>query len=117
MIQPTGVIASLRTARFAKLLNFYEQILGKPETLVPQKWARFQLPGCALVLWHQTEMTAIDGSMQLCLIVENLDQTCHYLSPSHSVSAITEASHGREAFLQDPDGNTLILYQPLKSNT
>ena len=109
MIQPTGVIASLRTARFSELLAFYTRLLGPPEKTVSGKWARFKLPGCALVLWRQANMKPLDGGIQLCLTVADLDQTCRLLNHQTDIS---EASHGREAFLRDPDGNTLILYQP-----
>jgi len=109
MIRPQRMIYSLRTPNFNEMLLFYQNLLGTPRQQISQKWASFRLPGSELLLWRAPHFQPMDGGMQMCLVVEHLINALTGLSP---VGAIQEASHGQEAFVQDPDGNTLILYQP-----
>jgi len=107
VIRPTATMLSLQTASMATMRPFYTALLGPPSREVSGA-CFFALPGSDLVLWPGH--TKGDGSLQLCLRVDDLAAVRAALTLE--VSPVREASHGRECFLQDPDGNTVILYQP-----
>ncbi len=114
MIHPERMIYSLKTPKFNDMFGYYRELLGEPETSSPEKWATFQLPGAQLVLWSAVNFIPVDGGVQICFVVEDLE---HTLSALNLSGMIQEASHGRECFISDPDGNTLILYQPAPAKT
>lgn len=99
------------------MLVFYRDLLGEPQRLVPEKWASFSCGGTRLVLWAASPRPqTAGGALQLCLEVADLDAALASLSARAICSAIQVASHGREFFLNDPDGNELIVYQPNPPN-
>lgn len=109
MIEPKRIIFSLRTPHIEAMISFYEGLLGAPVQTEPGKWASFQLPGSELTLWRAADFQPRDGGVQICLVVDDLVKTLEGLKPEGPTQI---SSHGEEAFVRDPDGNTLILYQP-----
>ena len=65
---------------------------------------------------HQSEFDRSTGSrMSICIEVENLEMAIEHLTkigfpPS---GEITTASHGKEIYAYDRDGNRLILHQAI----
>jgi predicted enzyme related to lactoylglutathione lyase len=104
------------------LKSFYQNLFGqKPEIEIPNVYAEFNLPGLRLGLFkpkpdHQQEFTAPNsGGMSLCVEVENLEEAiAHLIQLGHPpTTSIQTASHGRELYTYDPNGNRIILYEPL----
>lgn len=116
MLQPEAVILSLRTTQFKAMLAFYSQLLGKPTVPEAGDWARFDMPGCELVLWQTKAREESKDNLQLCFRVTDLEKSCQRIGKKENQLEIQVASHGREVFFPDPDGNLLILYQPHHSN-
>lgn len=102
------------------MLAFYSQLLGRqPDATIPQVYAEFHLPGLRLGIFKPKSCHASEferqssGSMSLCLEVDDLEkaiahlQTLGYAPPGEIIGA----SHGREIYAYDPQGNRLILHQ------
>ncbi len=102
------------------LKNFYRALLEKDPIIdIPNVYAEFALEGLRIGLFkpstaHQIEFESpSSGSMSLCLEVENLEiaiahlTTLGYPPPGQ----IQQASHGREIYAYDPQGNRLILHE------
>jgi predicted enzyme related to lactoylglutathione lyase len=109
----------------AKLTSFYTKILGQiPKKHIPNIYTEFQLPGVKLGIFkpksdHELEFSNSNHSkMSLCLEVENLENAIAYLKKLDCTIAqkITIASHGREIYAFDPDGNRIILHEQIISN-
>ncbi|NJR51238.1 MAG: VOC family protein [Leptolyngbyaceae cyanobacterium CSU_1_3] len=109
---------TLAVAEWERSLQFYRHLLGEePRSHIPNTYAEFQFPGLRLGL-YQPRLTepsfSLFPSLSLCLEVEDLEGAIAHLSqigyppPGEVISA----SHGREIYAYDPDGNRLILYQP-----
>jgi predicted enzyme related to lactoylglutathione lyase len=119
----TEAFIALGSSRFDATVRFYQDVLGqKAAPLWPQRYAEWTLNGgLRLGVFrsqadHRQEFQAVQaGSMSLCLEVEDLDAAIAHLThlgytppgPIHS------ASHGREVYAYDPEGNRLILHQGL----
>lgn len=112
---------TLATQELETAVAFYANLLGsEPQIYIPQKYAEFLLSGLKLALFQpklknqaEFERCSDSGSMSLCLEIEDLDATIAHLATlgyPPPGSAIT-ASHGREIYAYDPDGNRLILHQ------
>ncbi|MDJ0836900.1 MAG: hypothetical protein QNK37_10315 [Acidobacteriota bacterium] len=113
MLSPKQMIFSLKTTRFEEQHAFYTLLLGPPKGTSQQGSAIFQLPGCSLVLWETDVSEPREHSpLQLCFQVENLDKALTDLPEGVDASSVRIASHGREVFLRDADGNVLIVYEP-----
>lgn len=82
-------------------------------------YAEFQLPSLKLGIFKpkQTHYLEFEHStkskMSLCLEVSNLEDAIAHLSVLGypPPGQIITASHGREIYAYDPDGNRLILHQ------
>ena len=91
----------------------------EPKVYSPNVYAEFELPGVRLGLFvpkvdHRPEFQAeSSGAMSLCLEVENLEVAIATLTDLGypPPGEIITASHGREIYAYDPDGNRLILHQ------
>ncbi|MGK7904311.1 MAG: VOC family protein [Hormoscilla sp.] len=103
-----------------KMLAFYVQLLGRqPDAIVGQQYAEFHLPGLRLGIfkpknshWQEFERQS-SGSMSLCLEVDDLERAISHLGTLGYApdGEIIGASHGREIYAYDPQGNRLILHQ------
>ncbi len=103
------------------LVEFYRQLLAQaPHCHRPNAYAEFQLPGLRLGLFkprdnHRQEFEQSESSgLSLCLEVDDLDAAIAHLSTMGypPPGEIIVASHGREVYAYDPNGNRLILHQP-----
>lgn len=117
----TAALLTLSTTHFSTLTQFYSQLLNlQPVILRPNAYAEFHLPGLKLAIFHPkaTPHTPYPTphtptGMSLCLEVENLDAAIAHLTQLGypPQGDIITASHGREIYAHDPDGNWLILHQ------
>jgi predicted enzyme related to lactoylglutathione lyase len=111
---------TLASARLMLLVEFYQQFFGQaPNPLLPQQYAEFQLPGLRLALFapqsgDRSEFTQPSRSaVSLCLEVTSLEAAIARLAAIGypPPGSIITASHGREIYAYDPDGNRIILHQ------
>ncbi|BAY25350.1 hypothetical protein NIES2100_51560 [Calothrix sp. NIES-2100] len=120
IFQYTDAFVTLATVNFDTLVNFYTQFFGQnPTNLMPKVYAEFQLSGLRLGIFqpkstHEAEFeTTAKSKISLCLEVSNLEAAiAHLISLGYPPPGnMTIASHGREIYAYDPDGNRLILHQ------
>ncbi len=116
----TSAFVTLASERFEAVVSFYSSLLGQgAEPYQRDRYAEFQLPGLRLAIFRPKPEQAdrfsatTSGAMSLCLEVMDLTAAIAHLndlgySPS---SPVLTASHGREVYACDPDGNRLILHQ------
>lgn len=118
------IFISIATVNWEGLIRFYSQLLGvNPTQLIPGKYAEFMINSVKIAIFtpkaeHTTEFNQPQQSpLSLCMIVEDLNNAIACLKSidyPHTLS-IHIASHGREIYVYDPDGNRIILYQPQSS--
>jgi catechol 2,3-dioxygenase-like lactoylglutathione lyase family enzyme len=98
-------------------IAFYRDTLGLP--LVSQDYvARFDLDGVLIELVPLPPGTVVPGSgnARLCFSVANLQETLEQMhNRGIPTSKIKEKKDGRMAFLRDPDGNELCLWEYAKA--
>ncbi|KZL48402.1 glyoxalase [Nodularia spumigena CENA596] len=120
VFQYTEALVTIASVNFDKLVDFYTQLLNKkPTSLIPKVYAEFQLPGVRLGIFqpqknHRSEFAnSANSQMSLCLEVSNLEQAIAHLAKLGypPPGEISTASHGREIYAYDPEGNRLILHQ------
>jgi len=125
----TTAFVTLATPALAVLVRFYQAFLQQePEVYVPGVYAEFGLGSLRLAIFqpkaqNQPEFAQPAGAaLSLCLEVPQLEGAiAHFQAvyadipelqpPTPRLSAIFSASHGREVYAYDPDGNRLILHQ------
>lgn len=136
----TTAFVTIATLNFDRLVHFYQQLLEQaPVALIPNGYAEFQLPGIKLGIFrpkaansHQTDskrQTADSAQkpsspppshapppscgLSLCIEVANLESAIAHLAQLGypPPGLMLTASHGREIYAFDPDGNWLILHQ------
>jgi hypothetical protein len=118
----TAVFVALADLDGHRLTHFYRALfIQDPAIDIPNVYAEFVLPGMRLGIFkpkspHQAEFEFLSsGSMSLCIEVEKLEvaiahlTTLGYLPPG----PIQSASHGREIYAYDPQGNRLILHEAM----
>ncbi|WP_008317523.1 VOC family protein [Leptolyngbya sp. PCC 6406] len=100
-------------------VGFYQGLLGQsPQPYQPGRYGEFHLPGLRLALFRPQDSQVAEfnastsGSMSLCLEVADLESAIAHLTRLGypPPGAILTASHGREIYAYDPDGNRLILH-------
>ncbi len=113
------VFVTISTDRIQLLVDFYTQLFQKqPIVYQPSIYAEFQLEKLRLGIFQpkperQSEFKNLSSSMSLCLEVEQLEQAIAHISEMGypPTGEIIEASHGKEIYAYDPEGNRLILHQ------
>jgi predicted enzyme related to lactoylglutathione lyase len=112
MFSYSSALVTIATTNFNLLLEFYSHLFSqKPGTLLPNVYASFRLPGLHLGIFQLKDATLFQpgsGAIGLCLEADNLEQA---IAHTGQLPEIINASHGREAYIYDPDGNRIILYQ------
>lgn len=115
----SSAFVTLAAIDLEKLVLFYSNLLViEPQPYVPNRYAEFQLPGLRLGIFqpkltHQSEFKNSGNAMSLCLEVSNLEKAIAHLThlgyppPGETLTA----SHGKEIYAYDPEGNRLILHQ------
>ncbi|MGD1871535.1 MAG: VOC family protein [Mastigocoleus sp.] len=105
------------------LVDFYRQFFDQqPSKFIPKIYAEFHLQGLKIGIFkpssaHLSEFQSSSKSkMSLCLEVDNLENAiAHVMDLGYPPSGeIITASHGREVYAFDPEGNRIILHQSHK---
>ena len=131
----TAALVAIATPNFDRLVVFYTNLFTQdPTAFIPNVYAEFQLLGLTLGIYHpkahvelrmsnsqlKTQNSKLNSShsalcppTSLCLEVANLEAAIAYLTELGypPPGEILTASHGREIYAYDPDGNRLILHQ------
>jgi predicted enzyme related to lactoylglutathione lyase len=124
----TSALVTIASVNFDSVVDFYTKFLeSTPVPYIPNVYAEFSLSGLRLGIFcpkasHQscfgvatpTESSQPSPSaMSLCLEVASLENSIDTLTllGYPPPGEITTASHGREIYAYDPDGNRLILHQ------
>jgi catechol 2,3-dioxygenase-like lactoylglutathione lyase family enzyme len=115
---------TVATIDLDRSVSFYRDLLQQePDFYKPAVYADFKLSGIKLAIFRPKASNEGEFSdskrsgMSVCLEVEDLEEAIAHLArigypPS---GEIYEASHGREIYAHDPDGNRLILHQSIAS--
>ena len=118
--QYTEALVTIASVNFDNLVKFYTEMLNqKPSPFIPNVYAELQLAGVRLGIFqpknnHSSEFAnSANSKISLCLEVSNLEAAIAHITnlgypPSGEIST---ASHGREIYVYDPDGNRIILHQ------
>jgi len=126
VFQYTNAFVTIASLNCENLVSFYTKFLEqKPVILIPNVYAEFNLVSMRLGIFkpkktNESEFEAIAKSkISLCLEVSNLEDAIAHLTalgypPPGDISI---ASHGKEIYAYDPDGNRIILHQaPVNDN-
>lgn len=125
VFQYTDAFVTLATIDIESLVLFYTDFLvNKPVKIIPNIYAEFQLSGVKLGIFkpkktNESELiNSLKSKMSLCLEVSNLEDAIAHLTVLGypPPGEITTASHGREVYAYDPDGNRIILHQSKMDN-
>jgi predicted enzyme related to lactoylglutathione lyase len=112
-----NVWVTIAAEEFERSVQFYRQVFERePIAYRADRYAEFEILGLRLGIYKPrlTEFSEVEfPRMSLCLQVENLDIAIETMKRLGSaIGDVVEASHGRELYAYDPDGNRLILYEP-----
>jgi catechol 2,3-dioxygenase-like lactoylglutathione lyase family enzyme len=120
IFQCTDAFITLASTDIKELVLFYTQLLGQePKQYTPNIYADFQLPGLRLGIFKPKQSNESEfensakGGMSLCLEVRDLQAAIAHLATLGypPPGEIVTASHDREIYAYDPNGNRLILHQ------
>jgi predicted enzyme related to lactoylglutathione lyase len=115
-----AAFVTLATQQFDAIVAFYQALLGvRPQAYRSQVYAEFRVTGLTLGIFQPRQQNksefhaAGSGRMSLCLEVTDLERAIAQVSDlGHPPPGpLLTASHGREIYAYDPDGNRLILHQ------
>jgi predicted enzyme related to lactoylglutathione lyase len=117
VVNYAGGLVTIAAKDFERAWKFYAELLSQePQPFMLNVYAEFSLPGICLGIFRPQESSSFSpgaGAMSLCLEVIDLE-----LAIAHAIQAgcltptnVITASHGREAYVYDPDGNRIILHQ------
>jgi predicted enzyme related to lactoylglutathione lyase len=116
----TSAFVTIASVNFDLVVDFYTKFLGlAPTAYIPHVYAEFSIPGVKLGIFCPKASNREEfghpqqSGISLCLEVENLEDSIDKLAQlGYPLQGkITIASHGREIYAYDPDGNRLILHQ------
>jgi predicted enzyme related to lactoylglutathione lyase len=116
----TGAFVTIASINFDRVVEFYTQLLGlTPQPYLPHIYAEFSIAGLRLGIFcpkpsnYDEFRQPSQSGMSLCLEVNSLEDSIDQLAQLGypPTGRITTASHGREIYAYDPDGNRLILHQ------
>lgn len=116
----TNSFITLAAQKIEILVNFYQQFLEQtPINQIPSIYAEFQLNSLRLAIFkpkasNQAEFAnSNQSSISLCLEVKDLEAAIAHLTTIGypPPGQIVTASHGREIYAYDPEGNRIILHQ------
>jgi predicted enzyme related to lactoylglutathione lyase len=116
----TDAFVTIASTNFDIIVKFYSQLFDcEARSYRPGVYAEFAIGGLRLGIF-QPKSTNLpkqsgyhNGGMSICLEVINLEQAIDKLAQLDypPPGNIITASHGREIYAYDPDGNCLILHQ------
>ena len=111
---------TIASPQIEQLIQFYKALFQqKPNPYIPNKYAEFEIKGGLKLgifkprVDQELEFSQPQKSaMSLCVEVENLEGAIAHLNSLGypPKTDIMTASHGREIYAYDPDGNRLILH-------
>jgi predicted enzyme related to lactoylglutathione lyase len=116
----TSALVTIASSNFDAVVDFYTKFLEiSPQQYRADVYAEFGLPGLRLGIFcpkasNRPEFgQSRQSGMSICLEVKNLESAIDRLARLGypPPGDITIASHGREIYAYDPDGNRLILHQ------
>jgi predicted enzyme related to lactoylglutathione lyase len=114
----TRAFVTLAAPQWDRSIAFYSQLLNQnPQGLQADRYGAFDLGGWKLAIYRPKleELESPGIALSLCFQVPDLDKTLAHLAKLNlDPGPIQTASHGREVYLYDPDGNRIILYEPRK---
>jgi predicted enzyme related to lactoylglutathione lyase len=120
MALPSQLFLTIATQQLSVLMAFYQGLLQcPPQQYQPEIYAEFELHGVRLGIfqtrpeaWSEFDAPT-SGALSLCLAVDDLDGAIAHLTQLGypPPGPVRRASHGREIYSYDPDGNRLILYE------
>ncbi len=117
---PISALVTIASVNFDLVVDFYTQFLGlNPDRYIPAVYAEFSISGLKLGIFCPKSSNRDEfghpshSGMSLCLEVASLESSIDQLAQLGypPLGPITTASHGREIYAYDPDGNRLILHQ------
>lgn len=120
-LSPNQAFLALAAQDFNQLVTFYQALLGRsPQPLIADRYAEFQLSGgLRLAIFPPKPSAQAEfhlnsaGPLSLCLGVPDLAEALVQLQQLQCPHGeIQLASHGKEVYAYDPQGNRIILYQP-----
>jgi predicted enzyme related to lactoylglutathione lyase len=120
------MFVALAAEDLSTLKSFYQGLFEKdPVVDIPNVYAEFQLSGLRLGLFkpkagHGSEFElSTKSGMSLCIEVEDLEGAIAHITALGSLplGPIQHASHGREIYAYDPNGNRLILHETSRCNS
>jgi len=116
----TAAFVTLATNNLNKLVLFYTKLWQqKPQIYRENVYAEFQISGLRLGIFQPQQSNeskfanSRNSRMSLCLEVKDLESAIAHLTNIGypPPGEIVTASHGKEIYAYDPDGNRLILHQ------
>jgi len=118
-MQVQQTLITIASLELERLVQFYQALLGQaPAVYQAQTYAEFRLPGSRLgIFCPRADQRALfppgAGAISLCLEVDSLEAAIACLETLNCAprDPIITASHGREVYAYDPDGNRLIVHQ------
>jgi predicted enzyme related to lactoylglutathione lyase len=120
MFNYSAALVTIAAIDFDRLLAFYSILFQQePQPYQPNVYGGFKVAGVDLGIFQPKAVNAEEfvqpggGALSLCLSVSDLELALTHLASAgypQSASIIT-ASHGRECYVYDPDGNRIILHQ------
>jgi predicted enzyme related to lactoylglutathione lyase len=121
VINYSAGLVTIATPDFDRSWKFYVHLLNQqPRPFMPHVYAEFRLPGIVLGIFRPqtpSDFGTGAGAMSLCLEVADVELALSQVMPlaSQPLVDIMTASHGREAYIYDPDGNRIILHQSINT--
>lgn len=120
-LQLNNSLVTIASTNLETLVTFYTKLLGEPKSHIPNVYAEFHLPGIILGIFKPKATSedefqnATQSKISLCWEVNDLeDAIAQFTGLGHPpTGAIVTASHGREIYVYDPDGNRIILHQAI----
>jgi predicted enzyme related to lactoylglutathione lyase len=119
MFNYSAALVTIAAVDFDRLLAFYSVLLQQsPQPHQPNVYGGFKVAGIDLGIFQpkagsQEFVGQTPGAVSLCLSVDNLEKALEHLATNGypQTSTVLNASHGRECYIYDPDGNRIILHQ------
>lgn len=116
---------TIAAVEFDRSVEFYRYLFQQePQIVTPAKYAVFETAGIRLGIYCPTEEESPEKApitlfpaVSLCVQIENVEKAVKHLEPEAHVGEVRSVSHGREAYAYDPDGNRIILYEPVSDST
>ena len=114
----SDVFVAISSSNIQVLTDFYSQFLQQtPDIYRPAVYTEFRLEKLRIGIFkpkleRQPEFENSNSAMSLCFEVEDINMAIATLEKLGASSGkIIEASHGKEVYAYDPEGNRLIIHQ------